>query len=85
MAIIRDMVQALPNPVPISATALAVEEVLEDRGTGNGFDDFVGEAAGEGGVAEFQGVGVRVAAVGLGGGVCGGAGVDAPGGDTEGG
>ena len=68
------------------ALSLLVQKRLEDVRAGNRLDDFVGEVAGwEIGIAEFEGVGGWLAEVGLVDGVGGGAGVDTPGADAEGG
>ena len=66
-----------------------VQKFLENGRARNGLDDLVDHAVGIGGrdgrVAEAEGEGAGFVVVGLGGGVFGGAGVDAPGADAEGG
>ena len=66
-----------------------IQKLLENGRAGDGLDDLVDHAVGIGGrdgrVAESDGVGAGFVAVGLGGGVFGGAGVDAPRADAEGG
>ena len=70
----------------MKALSLFIQERLEDGGTGDWFDDLVGNTAGwEGCVAEFQSEGSGLAEVGLVQRVGGRAGIDAPGSYAQGG
>ena len=66
-----------------------IQKLLKNRRARNGLDDLVDNAVGigrrNGRVAESEGEGAGLVLVRLGGGVFGGAGVDAPGADAEGG
>ena len=66
-----------------------IQKLLENRTAGNGLDDLIDYAVGigrrDGRVAESEGEGAGLVVVGLGGGILGGAGVDTPGANAEGG
>ncbi len=66
------------------ALAVRFKKVGEDGGAGERLDELKGQAGGEGRVAEFEGVGGGVPAVGLPGCVGGRAGVDGPGAEAKG-
>ncbi len=67
----------------VYALAVRLKKVGEDGGTRERLDELKGQAGGEGRVAEFEGVGGGVPAVGLPGCVGGRAGVDGPGAEAE--